>query len=282
MSLKSRLLSSPGRVATVLGSVGVVLAVAAGGGLHAAAAGGSDLAVSARAVGTPTEGGQALFQVTVTNNGPDPAFQVTSTGSLSVQLGGVNSATAVCATARNSVWTCIWGTLPSGSTVSYLVSGRVGSATSVTVNATVSGPSDPDFTNNRSSATAAVAAAPPDLQLSGSASTRAPDAGATFDLRYQVKVAGKSPAPGITFSTTLPAELVPVSAVSSPGLCTVTGQDVSCNLLDLPGGSSGSVTITVTAPAEVGVTSTVDATVLASNGDSNLSNNSVTLTDTTR
>jgi hypothetical protein len=186
----------------------------------------------------------------------------------------------VCATGRNSVWTCVWSSLAPGASVSYLVSGKVGSATSVTVNTTVQG-FDTDNTNNRSSATVAVLAAPPDVQMSGAASTKSPDAGTRVDLRYDIKVAGKSVAPDVVFTATLPAGISPIPELFG-GPCTFVDQVVSCSLGNIADGGSSGVTIAVLAPATVGTTTTVTGTAVASNGDTNLSNNSLTLSFTTR
>lgn len=248
----------------------------------AGAVGGADMAVSVAVVGTPTSGGNALFQVTVTNNGPDAQSVATSTGSITVALNSVTSATGVCAGARNSVWTCTWGTLAAGTSATYLVSGKVGNATSVTVNATVQGQTDFDFTNNRASATATVAGPLPDLQLSGSASSNSPAAGTAYAYRYGVKAAGKAGASSVVFGDVLPDGVTVVGATTDLGTCTVAGQGVSCALGDMPGGTSANVVITVIAPPTAGTTVVNSAVVDNPAGDSNGSNNTSTISITTR
>lgn len=276
MRLLSRLIGAP----VAAGALALAAASPLLGAAPVAAATGPDLGVSVVAVGTPVEGGSALFVVTITNNGPDAWNSVTSTGGINVPLNGVTSSTGSCATGRNSVWTCVWGTLGSGSSVTYLVSGKVGSATSVTVNATVQG-FDTDPTNNRGSATVAVTTAPPDVQLKVSASNKAPAPGGQVNLSYDVKLGGKSPAPDLVLTATLPDGVSAIPELLSP-LCTASGQVVTCTLGSIASGGISGVDITVQAPGTVGTTSTVTATALASNGDTNLSNNTAAVSFTTK
>ena len=140
---------------------------------------------------------------------------------------------------------------------------------------------DTDTTNNRSSATVAVVSAPPDVQLNGSVINKQPAPGARVDLRYDVKLGGKSPAPDVVLTATLPDSVSAIPELLSP-LCTAAGQVVTCTLGSIPSGGISGVDISVQAPAGLGVTSSVSATALASNGDTNLSNNTVSLSFTTR
>lgn len=276
MRLLSRLIGAP----VAAGALALAAASPLLGAAPVAAATGPDIGISVVAVGTPVEGGSALFVATITNNGPDVWNNVTSTGGINVPLNGVSSGTGTCATGRNSVWTCVWGSLAPGASVSYLVSGKVGSATSVTVNTTVQG-FDTDSTNNRSSATVAVVGAPPDVQLNGTVLNKQPAPGARVDLRYDVKLGGKSPAPDVVLTATLPAGVSAIPELLSP-LCTVAGQVVTCTLGSIASGGISGVDISVQAPATLGATAAVTATALASNGDNNLSNNTEDLSFTTR
>ena len=99
--------------------------------------------------------------------------------------------------------------------------------------------------------------AQPDVQLSGSASTAAPAAGATYSYTFQAKNSGTATAPGVTFFTVLPGELPPASfhsVTNSDGsACTAQFVDaqvyVACNLGDMAVGVQKTITIVVTAPS---------------------------------
>jgi uncharacterized repeat protein (TIGR01451 family) len=109
----------------------------------------------------------------------------------------------------------------------------------------------------RASASGGTSIAQPDIQLSGSASTTAPAAGATYSYTFQAKNSGTAIAPGVQFITVLPAELPPAlfhSVTNSDGsACTANFVDaqvyIACNLGDMAVGVQKTITIVVTAPA---------------------------------
>lgn len=117
----------------------------------------------------------------------------------------------------------------------------------------------------------------PDVQLSGSASTAAPAAGATYSYTFQARNSGTATAPGVTFITVLPTELQPAlfrSVTNSDGsACTANAVDaqvyIACSLGDLAVGVQKSLTIVVAAPA-AGLTYSVQATAYESDVLTNL------------
>lgn len=143
-----------------------------------------------------------------------------------------------------------------------------------------------------------VAPAATDIQVAGAASTGAPQAGSTFTYTYQVKNAGPwGTYGGIVLVDTLPSSLTFVDSsisVVSPTTgqtallhpCSAVGQTVMCPLFDMQnGGPTGQGTVVVTVAAsgvaqQILNTATVH-TVLPQT-DSNLANNSVTVTVTTK
>jgi uncharacterized repeat protein (TIGR01451 family) len=151
----------------------------------------------------------------------------------------------------------------------------------------------PAITSNTVTAPAAT-----DIQISGSASTGSPALGSIYTYTYQVKNAGPwGTWGGIIFVDTLPDSLVYVSSsvtVTSPltgqsgtlNSCSVVGQTVTCPFGDLQNvGPANQVTVTLnveapSAPQQIANTASVH-TVLPQT-DSQIANNSVTVSVTTK
>ena len=62
----------------------------------------------------------------------------------------------------------------------------------------------------QASVNVAIAPAPTDIQVTGAASTGSPTVGSTYSYTFQVKDNGPWPAPGVSFSDTLPS-VVPIA-----------------------------------------------------------------------
>jgi uncharacterized repeat protein (TIGR01451 family) len=122
-----------------------------------------------------------------------------------------------------------------------------------------------------------VAPAPTDLQVTGSASTGSPTAGSTYSYTFQVKDNGPWPAPGATFSDTLPPGLTYVGTTSSAGNCTEATNSVSCTFGDLGVGGQANVFITVQAPSTP-QTITDSASVAMTAPDRQAANNTTNVT----
>ena len=179
------------------------------------------------------------------------------------------------------MYTCSVPALTAGASIDLGLTARVdNNATTFTSNANLQF-GDADFANNRSTVSAAVALPPPDVQISGSASTGSPTAGAVYDYRFQIKVGGNTLAQAVVFTDVLPAEVL-VAGVTGLG-CGISGNAVTCQLGDMPVGSQNLVTISVVAPPTVGTAISNSGVALAGDGrDIQPSNNSVTINVTTR
>ena len=148
-----------------------------------------------------------------------------------------------------------------------------------------------------------VAPAATDIQITGAASNGSPSAGSTFTYTYQIKNAGPWGTGGsLTFVDTLPASLTYVSSslvqaaidsstgqavqLANPNGCSVVGQTVSCRINDLDsGGAFNQATITLTVVASSTPQQVVNAAsvhTVSPQDDSNITNNSVTVSVTTR
>lgn len=144
-----------------------------------------------------------------------------------------------------------------------------------------------------------VAPAATDIQISGAASTGSPSVGSTFTYTYQIKNAGPwGTYGGLIFADTLPASLTYVSSsVTQAALdritgqvveftvanaCSEVGQTVVCPLRDMRNSglwNQATITLTVAAsgPAQL-IANTASVHTVSPQDDSNLANNSVTVT----
>jgi uncharacterized repeat protein (TIGR01451 family) len=246
---------------------------------------GADVAISQALLTAPAQGGSVVVRITVTNIGDAASANFFVIGGISgAALNTIGGGGATCAKGRNSVYTCALGSLPAGASADLLLTGKVSNTATFTSNANLQS-SDANFDNNRSTLTAAVQLPPPDVQISGSASTGSPNAGASFDYRYQIKVGGNVPATGVIFSDVLPPQVALVGVGSSiAGLvCDTTGGVVMCPVGDIAVGGQVQVTLTVTAPAAAGTPITNTAAAFAAGGlDAQGGNNNVTINVTTR
>jgi uncharacterized repeat protein (TIGR01451 family) len=159
-------------------------------------------------------------------------------------------------------------------------------------------PLTPAITNGN-----AVAPAATDIQMGGSPSTGSPAAGSTLTYTYQIKNAGPwGTGGGLTFVDTLPAPLTYVGSSlvqvgidrttgqvvqgANPNGCSSVGQTVSCRIGDLDNaGAFNQATITLTVVASGAaqqIANTASILTTQPQTDSNLTNNSVSVTVTTK
>lgn len=268
------------------GSVAAILATTGG-----AAIGPTDLTVSQTLVsGAPVEGGTGSIRITIVNNGPGDAAEVIVPGGVpsGSTLNAITPSQGLCAKGRNSVFTCNFGIIPAGATVTASMSvgwGPAGTATNQVQATTTSG--DTNLADNVSRLTVSIGAGPADAQLSGKASSGSPTAGLPFQFAYRVKVGGKTSATD-TVLTTVIGNAVVLGASSTVGAaCSVTGDlvggyRVDCPLGTIPGGGGADVTVDVLAPEAPGTLVTSGANVSHSNAETNPSNDVVVTNVTTR
>lgn len=117
-----------------------------------------------------------------------------------------------------------------------------------------------------------------DLQISGSASTGSPNAGAAFSYTFQIKNSGPDAASDVMFVDTLPAgtgfNYATGNGVVFP--CSRSNMVVTCTLGTIPKGSQSIVVVNLDAPVTAG-TFTNTGHAASSSADPQPSNNAVTV-----
>jgi uncharacterized repeat protein (TIGR01451 family) len=238
----------------------------------------ADLSIAKSDAPDPVIVGETLtYTLTVANNGPDDATEVTVTDTLPAGVAFV-SATAGCVNSAGTV-TCTVGALTNGATATMTITvtapttpGTISNTASVT-----GSPADPDGANNLATETTVVnpPAGTADLSIDKKGPLLAIVGNA---LTYSLKARNDGPngATGVSVSDPLPAGVNYVSAVSTTGSCTFAAatRTVACAIGALASGQSATVTITVK-PLQAG-TLTNTATVSGTQSDPKMSNNSDT------
>ncbi|WP_395682014.1 hypothetical protein, partial [Dokdonella sp.] len=244
-------------------------------------------------VASATPGNAVTYTITVSNAGPSDAT-------------GATVADTLPATITGATWTCVGaggGTcpasgsgninatvnLPSGASVTFIVSGTLSTSASGTLSntatvATPAGVTDPVPGNNSATDTDTLSAtADIEVQKSGPASMTAAAA-----VTYTVTVTnhGPSNADGTAFSDPVPAGITAVTAScgtptggASCGAVNVAGNAVTSTITTLP--ANGSVTFTIggTAPADpTSLTNTASANAPSGVTDPVPANNSDSVT----
>jgi uncharacterized repeat protein (TIGR01451 family) len=166
---------------------------------------------------TPNVGDTVTFTVALTNNGPDPATNVTVNDPLPAGLTLV-SATPSQGTYTGGVWTV--GTVALSAAPTLTISAMVVSPNAETNTATInhSDQFDPNSSNN--SANATVTPQQSDLALAKTVSDATPNVGDTVTFTVTLTNNGTDPATNVTVGDALPAGLSLVSATPSQGTYT--------------------------------------------------------------
>jgi len=251
----------------------------------------ADLAVTKTDDPDPvTEGGNLTYTVTVTNNGPGAATNVTLTDTYDALTAFV-SATATqgtCADDTGTV-TCDLGSLANGATATVTIvvtTPDVMEPQQLTNVASVSGTeTDPVDTNDSATELTTVVPAGPSMADLAITKVDTPDPVISGGpaLTYDITVTNNGPdaATGVTVTDTVLMELPIDSATSTVGSCTINGLQVSCTIGDLAVDATATVTITVL-PEPVQVPTDVDNTadVAGNENDPVTGNNSATVTTT--
>ena len=118
-----------------------------------------------------------------------------------------------------------------------------------------------------------------DLQISGSASTGSPNAGAAFSYTFQVRNSGPEAASDVVFVDTLPAG-TGFNYATGNGVvfsCSKSSLVVTCTLGTIPKGSQSIVVVNLDAPVSAG-SFTNTGRVTSSSADAQPANNAVTVT----
>jgi uncharacterized repeat protein (TIGR01451 family) len=266
-----------------------------------ATAGQADLSITSSATPNPvTDGNNITYTQTVTNNGPAASGTATftdtiPTGTTFVSFSvpaGWNCGASIPAVGGTGTISCSIASLVANTPVNFplVVKASLGDTPGTTltntanINVPCSSVSDPNCGNN-SAATNVVVASPTqaDLAITKTANPDPVDQGTNLQYTLQVTNNGPATAQGVTVSDPLPGEVSFVSVSTTQGTCsyTVATTTVSCSLGTVSVG--GLVLITINANANTfssAALSTNTATVSATTGDPNLTNNSASVTST--
>jgi uncharacterized repeat protein (TIGR01451 family) len=216
----------------------------------------ADLAIDVTGTPNPVPlGGNIIYNVRVSNNGPSVATGLTLSG-----LPGD------CSLMPNII--------ASGGVASCSISSPATTVGTVVQNVSVSAVEfDPNTANNNVSASIVISpSADLAIKLTGPSSVSIGDT-----ALYVATITNNGPATAsaVTFTDALPVGLLPTYSYSPITVCTNAANIVTCNIASLATGASTTVTIqaTVQNTATVGAILTNTATVKSAELDSNMTNN---------
>ncbi|MBT8067809.1 MAG: DUF11 domain-containing protein [Gammaproteobacteria bacterium] len=251
----------------------------------------ADLSVTQTDSPDPVTGGNDVtYTVTVTNNGPATATNVTLTSNLNIQLTfvSVTSSQGTCGESSNIV-TCQLGDIANGASATATIVAAtpvVQTQTDLfnTAN-TFADETDPDMMDNQFIETTTVVPVVPDsvdLEIT-KIDTPDPVISGGPTLTYDITVTNNGPdaATGVTVTDTVPVELPIDDATSTVGSCIINGLQVTCTIGDLAVDATATVTIIVS-PEPVQASTDFDNTadVTGNEADPIAGNNSSTVTTT--
>lgn len=204
----------------------------------------ADLAI-AKTASSPSGlvGDTVTYAITVTNNGPDDAADVTVTDPLPAGATYVSGKPSIgtCATVAGSV-ICDLGSVANGAavTIQLKVTLIETGDTRNTAQVTTSTP-DPKPANNQTATSTTTDKA--DVSLTKTASTAKPSIGQTVTYTITARNAGPAVARGVVITDPIPATLKYLSARPSAGSCAFAQGAVVCNVGDIPAGRTATVTL---------------------------------------
>ncbi|MFF0344315.1 hypothetical protein [Kribbella sp. NPDC004875] len=227
-------------------------------------------------------GGEAVYTLTVHNDGPSTAEAVSVSDAVPAGLSVLQatSADGTCTTPGPTV-TCALGTVAAGgnAVVVIRVAVAAGQTAAVTNSTTVtSTTTDPDPSNNEDSVTSEVQRVA-DVEVIKTSDEATVVAGGGVTYRLTVVNHGPSDATAVTAADSLPTGLTLTTADPTQGACTTAGQDISCALGTIAAGETATVVITAALDtAYQGKSLANTATATSPVPDPDESNNSSTVT----
>ena len=220
---------------------------------------------------TPDEGDTIVYTIVLTNNGPGAAGGIVVSDSLPA---GVTYITDTATTGSYSASTWEINDLPAGSTGTLTISATVdeGAAGSIITNTallTNSMPVDSDESNDQDQAVITVRKA--DLAVGKTVNDDTPDEGDTIVYTIVLTNNGPHNAGGIVVSDSLPAGVTYITDTATTGSYSASTWEIN----DLPAGSTGTLTISVTVDEGAAGRIITNTAVLTSSApeDSDESNN---------
>ncbi len=259
---------------------------------------GTDLGIAMSSPASVNAGGFVTFTMTITNNGPGNAALVTLADTVPGTFQSSTTTQGVCSH-TGAVFTCTLGAMNAGASATVKLTVVAGS-TAVTNTASVQlrdGQgnllNDTSAANNVASSTTNVTTptvggvggggtVSADIQVKGSAQNGGPNVGTGDTYTWQIKNStGNATAGNVVFTLPLPDSFQFVSAAASQGTCGgvpagLLGGTLTCNLSALPGGQTLVVTVNFV-PTVAGTFSATGSATFGGN-DTNISNNSFTVT----
>ena len=221
-------------------------------------------------------GDEVTYLITVSNEGPDPANNVTLVDNLpaGVNLVSITPDSGSCAEAGNII-SCDLGEIPNGESVTVQVvitaptEGVIINMISVTADT-----NDPVSDNNTATEETVVEPVVLMADLAITLNDELDPVMPSDNIVYLIEVTNNGPAPAteVIVIDNLPTGVTFISAEPDQGGCSETGGVVTCNLGDLASGGSAKVTVVIST-AGAGLINN-DVSVGADTGDPILSNNS--------
>jgi len=232
----------------------------------------------------PVNAGEQLFYtITVTNNGPDEAQNVTVVDTLPAPVTFITDDMGACVEGPTDTLTCSLGNIAAGASKTLVIKVQVdadavenaGGPFGITDTATVStsGSIDPDTSNNTATASTIVEESA-DLTVTKICKPDGPiPAGETATCTIFVDNLGPSVARNVVLTDTIVANgAFTATATPSQGVCfPIVGGVITCNLGNLDPGARATVVVEITATDATDVND--KATVTSDTPDPNPANN---------
>ncbi|MFC3195683.1 COG1361 S-layer family protein [Marinicella sediminis] len=219
-------------------------------------------------------GGTLTYTIDVSNAGPSDATNVVVTDTLP---GGVTFvSTTGCAEDPNGNPTCSLGTITAGSSASYTLQVTVDATTgTITNNASVTSDATDNTPGNNSTSEDTVVQPEIDLSITKSDDVDPVAVGGNVTYTIDVANAGPSDATNVVVTDTLPAGM---TLVSTSGCAEDPAAVPTCTLGTIVSGSSAQYNLVVSIDPGTGGTLTNNASVTATETDTNAGNNSTSET----
>jgi uncharacterized repeat protein (TIGR01451 family) len=195
----------------------------------------------------PQAGGQVIYTLVVTNNGPSDATGVTVTDAVPSEL-TVSSLQPSQGTCDTSTSVCTLGSITNGASAQILVTATIAASASgsITNTASVIGQQDdPDKSNNVATSTITPTPAPlPRSDLSVNKTVNHKTVTVGQKLSYTVTVTNNGPdiAPAVALTDTWSLSLKVLSAKPSQGTCKV-GKPTTCSLGAIASGKHATIKV---------------------------------------
>jgi len=221
-------------------------------------------------------GSNLIYTITVTNNGPDAATNVTVVDTLTASVSFVSATASQGSCSGTTTVTCNLGGIANGANATVTIAVTPGTAGTLNNTATVSATeTDPNAANNSATASTTVAGVDADLAVSVSAIPNPVSVNGTLSYSVQVVNNGPLNATGVTVTTNLSGSSFNIVSITpSQGSCIGTTA-ATCSLGAVANGASAAVNVVVT-PTAVGSV-TLSAAVGATQPDGTAGNNNAVL-----